>query len=156
MEISEHLTHDTVAMHLLQSHLIDFLTGHIGKKPSKMFYFSDGSGATYKNKKKFINWLKLSRTFLMNFTKNFHDELPQENFQINAEWHFPTTSHEKGACDGVGGNCQETSSMGKSWPLSEHNPIPFNKLKYGDYIACEYDDHWLMACVIGKKQSQLR
>lgn len=28
----------------------------------------------------------------------------EDEFVITAEWHFPATSHGKGACDGEGGN----------------------------------------------------
>jgi hypothetical protein len=53
---------------------------------SKIYYFSYGASAQYKNKNNFINLCH-------------HNT----NFGINAEWHFFTTSHGKGPCDGVGG-----------------------------------------------------
>ena len=53
--ISECQSHDTVAVHLFQSYLIDFLTETFNKKPSKIYYFSDGAVAQYKNRKNFIN-----------------------------------------------------------------------------------------------------
>ena len=50
-----------------------------------MFYFSDGSGAQYKNFKNFTDLL-----------------LHEKDFDLKAEWHFFATSHERNACDGVG------------------------------------------------------
>ena len=52
--ISESKLHDTAAVHLFQKVLIEFLTKTI-EKPKKMFYFSDGCAAQYKNRKNFIN-----------------------------------------------------------------------------------------------------
>ena len=51
-----------------------------------MFYFSDGSGAQYKNFKNFTNLL-----------------LHEQELDLKSEWHFFATSHEKNASDGVGG-----------------------------------------------------
>ena len=80
--ISDCLHHDTVAVYLFQKSLLDFL-----KKFSicKVFYFSDGTASQYKNRKNFINLC--------------HHEA---DFGVPAEWHFSATSHDKGACDGVG------------------------------------------------------
>jgi len=52
----------------------------------KMYYFSDGVAAQYKNHKNFINLCHHA-----------------QDFGIPAEWHFFATSHGKGACNGVGG-----------------------------------------------------
>ena len=84
--ISDHKTHDTIAVFCFLQKL---LTNHIipeFQHIQKVFYFSDGSGAQYKNYKNLTNLL-------------FHEE----DFGLKAEWHFFGTSHGKNACDGVGG-----------------------------------------------------
>ncbi|KAF4524822.1 hypothetical protein B566_EDAN013982 [Ephemera danica] len=53
----------------------------------KIFYFSDGSAAQYKNK---YNYLNLS----------YHEE----EYGVPAEWHHFGTSHGRGVCDAVGGS----------------------------------------------------
>ena len=53
--ISECTKHDTIAVHLFQKNLIQFLTDTFGKKPSKIIDVSDGYAAQYKNRKNFIN-----------------------------------------------------------------------------------------------------
>ena len=52
---------------------------------NKIFYFSDGARQQYKNFKNCINLA-------------YH----QQDFQIEAEWHFFATAHGKGPCDGLG------------------------------------------------------
>ena len=83
--ISNHMTHDTVAVCTFLQVLIK---EHI--KPrypfiKEIIYFSDGSAAQYKNYKNFSNLL--------------HHET---DFSIRAEWHFFATSHGKNPCDCVG------------------------------------------------------
>ena len=77
--ISESNQHDTVAVHLFQRKLLDFLTRVCGGKiPRKIYYMSDGCAAQYKNCK--------------NFTNLCHH---LEDFGVSAEWHFlppPTES----------------------------------------------------------------
>lgn len=54
--ISESLQHDTIAVHLFQRKLVEFLTQECrGKKPQKIMYMSDGCAAHYKNCKNFSN-----------------------------------------------------------------------------------------------------
>jgi hypothetical protein len=90
--VSESNSHDTIAVHLFQKVLIEFLTKRFGK-PTKMIYFSDGCAAQYKNRKNFINLC--------------HHE---EDFGMPAEWHFFATSHGKGPCDGVGGTVKRLAA----------------------------------------------
>jgi hypothetical protein len=90
--VSESNKHDTVAVHLFQKVLIEFLTNKI-EKPQKIIYFSDGCAAQYKNRKNFINLC--------------HHE---QDFGMSAEWHFFATSHGKGACDGVGGTVKRLAA----------------------------------------------
>ena len=52
----------------------------------RIYYFSDGCAAQYKNCKNFLNLC-------------FH----KQDFDIDAEWVFFATSHGKSPCDGIGG-----------------------------------------------------
>ena len=90
--ISDCLHHDTIAVHVFQRHLVDFLKENF-KKINKIIYFSDGASAQYKNKKKFINL-------------THH----RQDFGLVAEWHFFPTSHGKGACDGLGGTLKRLAA----------------------------------------------
>jgi len=90
--ISESNSHDTIAVHLFQRVLIEFLTNTI-RKPTKILYFSDGCAAQYKNRKNFVNLC--------------HHE---DDFGMPAEWHFFATSHGKGPCDGVGGTVKRLAA----------------------------------------------
>lgn len=91
--VSESLEHNTVAVYTFQKSLITFLTVKFQKLPKKIFYFSDGSAAQYKNKKNFVNLC-------------FHEE----DFKVKGEWHFFATAHGKGPCDGVGGSVKRLAA----------------------------------------------
>lgn len=91
--VSECLNHDTVAVYLYQKCLIEFLKSRFKSLPLKIFYFSDGAAAQYKNRKNFLNLC-------------YH----KTDFGINAEWHFFATSHGKGPCDGVGGTIKRLAA----------------------------------------------
>lgn len=64
-----------------------------GDNVKKIYYFSDGSAAQYKNRKNFTNLC-------------FH----KDDFDIDAEWHFSATAHGKGPCDGVGGTVKRLAA----------------------------------------------
>ena len=91
--ISDCLHHDTVAVHLFQKNLIDYLRKRFHALPRKIFYVSDGAAAQYKNRKNFVNLCQ-----------------HEEDFGVAAEWHFSATSHGKGACDGVGGTVKRLAA----------------------------------------------
>lgn len=91
--ISNCLHHDTVAVYLFQKNLIAYLKKKLASHPQKIYYFSDGAAAQYKNRKNFINLC-------------YHEE----DFGISAEWHFSATSHGKGACDGLGGTLKRLAA----------------------------------------------
>ena len=76
---------------------------------TKVFYFSDGSGAQYKNFKNFANL-------------TFH----KQDFGIEAEWHFFATSHGKNACDGVGGTLKRLAAKASSSKADEGSNINTN------------------------------
>lgn len=81
---------------------------------SKIFYFSDGASAQYKNKKNFVNL-------------TFH----VEDFGIPAEWHFFATSHGKGPCDGLGGTVKRLAARASTSSLI--NPIN-SAVKFYDWV----------------------
>jgi len=83
--ISECLKHDTVAVYTFMKKLILMLKSKFTNL-GKVFYFSDGSAAQFKNCKNFLNLC------------NHH-----KDFQLEAEWHFFASAHGKSACDGLGG-----------------------------------------------------
>ena len=85
--------HDTVAFHLFQKCFITFLMAKLPSSVKKVYYFSDGAAAQYKNHKNFINLC--------------HHVV---DFGIPAEWHFFATSHGKSACDGVGGTVKRMAA----------------------------------------------
>lgn len=91
--VSDCLEHNTVAVYTFEKKLISFLTSKFQKLPNKIFYFSDGSAAQYKNKKNFLNLC-------------FHEE----DFKVKGEWHFSATAHGKGPCDGVGGSVKRLAA----------------------------------------------
>jgi hypothetical protein len=62
---------------------------------TKVEYFTDGCKAQYKNCKSFLNLC-------------YH----LEDFGINAEWSFHTTSHGKSECDGIGAGAKRMASKG--------------------------------------------
>lgn len=89
--LSECLKHNTIAFHLFLSKLIPDLKEKIPGL-NKIFYFSDGSAAQYKNKKKSFTCMH------------------KKEFDVEAEWHFFATSHGKSACDGLGGTVKRLAA----------------------------------------------
>ena len=72
------MVHDTVTVYyLLQKLLTEYVKAEFTHF-HKVFYFSDGSGAQYKNFKNFTSLL-----------------LQEQNFDLKAEWHFFATSQRK-------------------------------------------------------------
>lgn len=103
VSISECLRHDTIAVHLFQRQLVEFIKTNL-KDINKIIYFSDGASGQYKNKKNFIN-----------LTHHFED------FKMAAEWHFFPTSHGKGPCDGIGGTLKRLAARASLQKVN--NPI---------------------------------
>ena len=103
VSISEILKHDTIAVHLFQKQLVEFIKKNF-KGITHIIYFSDGASGQYKNKKNFIN-----------LTHHFED------FQMSAEWHFFPTSHGKGPCDGIGGTLKRLAARASLQRIN--NPI---------------------------------
>ena len=91
--ISDCLTHDTVAVHCFIKELLSYLKSNVIDEVSKIYYFTDGCAAQYKNRKNFINLV-------------YHEQ----DFGVPAEWHFFATSHGKGPCDGIGGTVKRLAA----------------------------------------------
>ena len=91
--ISDHLTHDTVAVYAFQRRLNQLLDDMLGGR-KKQYYFSDGCGKQYKNKKNFLNIA-------------FHEE----DFGQSADWNFFATAHGKGCWDGLAGSVKRQAVL---------------------------------------------
>lgn len=130
--ISECLNHNTVAVHLFQKRVITFLKTHILPSIQKIYYFSDGSSAQYKNKKNFVN---------LCHHKN--------DFGINAEWHFFATAHGKSACDGLGGTVKRLAARASLHrPYSDQIMTPIQLFNWSEqnipniqFFYCTNKDH---------------
>lgn len=82
--ISDHLTHDTIAVHAFLRSVMNHLK-EINPLLKKVIYFTDGAASQYKNKKNVVNL--------------FSHEV---DFGLKAEWHFFASCHGKSTCDGIG------------------------------------------------------
>lgn len=94
--ISNCLNHDAALIHLFQKKVLNWLKEHPEVFPTiikKFYYFSDGCGNQYKNRK--------------NFSNLCHHK---DDFGMEAEWHFHATAHGKGACDGIGGTVKRLAA----------------------------------------------
>ena len=89
--VSDSLVHDTIAVSYFQKRLLSVIKSKV--EPKKIFYFSDGAAAQYKNRKNFANLA-------------YHEE----DYGVPAEWHFFATSHGKGPCDGIGGTVKRLAT----------------------------------------------
>ena len=82
--LSNSTLHDTAAVYTVQKMLIPELK-KIVSDLQKVIYYSDGAKQHFKNKYQMRNLM--------------HHE---EDFAVQAEWHFHATAHGKGASDGIG------------------------------------------------------
>ena len=114
--ISDCLTHDTVAVHCYQRHLIAFLHTSLPHL-HHIVYFSDGAASQYKNRKNFSN--------LICHANDFPD--------VTAEWHFFATSHGKGPCDGVGGSVKRFATKASlQRPYDNQIQTPLDLFRWAD------------------------
>jgi len=90
--LSDSLQHNTVMVHCFISNLVNYLKIHLPHL-NKIHYFSDGCAGQYKNKYNFINLCH-----------------HKEDFGLDCEWHFFSTSHGKTACDGIGGTVKRATA----------------------------------------------
>ena len=79
--ISDHITHDTVAVYVFVEKLLNDYVKLYLPQLQKIHCFSDGSCAQYKNYKNFANLI-----------------LHVQDFGITTEWNFFATSHGKNLC----------------------------------------------------------
>jgi len=103
VSMSECLCHDTVAVHLFQRQLVQYIKSDL-QGIEKIIYFSDGASGQYKNKKNFINLT--------------HHE---QDFKLAAEWHSFPTSHGKEPCDGIDGTLKRLAARASLQRVN--NPI---------------------------------
>ena len=106
--ISDCLTHDTVAVHMFQRKLVGYIETKLGWRPNKIYYFSDGAAAQYKNCKNFVNL-------------TMHDA----DFGVKAEWHFFATAHGKSPCDGIGGTLKRLAKQASLRGTLIETPLQF-------------------------------
>ena len=108
------MTHDTAAVYTFVSVLLNDYLKLQFPYIEKVYYFSDGCCAQYKNYKNFSNLI-------------FHHE---HDFQLKAEWNFFATSHGKNSCDGVSGTInvwqQEQACKGLFLTKFSHHLSCFN------------------------------
>ena len=83
--ISEDLKHDTAFVYEVMSKVCEYVKGNY-MYITIVKYFSDGCAVQYKNRKYFLN-----------LCHHYSD------FDLEAEWNFFATSHEKSAVNGKGG-----------------------------------------------------
>ena len=123
--------HDTIAVHLFQKNLVQFLQEKFSKV-DKILYFSDGSAAQYKNQKNFVNLC-------------YH----KEDFWVQVEWHFYATSHGKGPCDGISGTIKclaATASLQRAYHSQIMTPCQLFDWAIGNiervhFKYCTSDDY---------------
>ena len=90
--ISDCHHHDTVAVHLYQKCLIEYLKTILILYLTKYFIFLMEQ----------LHNTRIVKTFWIFATIT--------DFEIDAEWHFFATSHGKGPCDGVGGTIKRLAA----------------------------------------------
>ena len=89
---SDSTKHTTSMVYTFLKHLVPLLKAE-HTNLEKIYYFSDGCAAQYKNRFNFANLC-------------FH----KADFGVDAEWNFFATSHGKGACDGLGGTIKRSAA----------------------------------------------
>lgn len=82
--LSDSLNHDTAAVYTIQNLLIPEIRKDV-RKLKKIFYVTDGAKQHFKNRYQIANLL-----------------CHEDDFQVEAEWHFCATAHGKSCYDGIG------------------------------------------------------
>lgn len=123
--ISDCTHHDATAVYAFTKHIIKLVKSLI-PDCEKIFYFSDGAPSQYKNYKNFVNLY-------------FHFD----DFKIHVEWHFFTTAHGKGPCDGTGGTVKRLAARASLQRSSEDQITNAEELynwakSHFESIAIEY------------------
>lgn len=143
--VAESLEHNIVSVHLFQTKLFTFLTDKFGNI-GKIYFFSDGSAAQYKNRKNLLNLCEM-----------------EERYGFKAEWHFFGTYHGKSPCDALGGTIKRMASR-ESLKHETDGHIDTAK-KLFDFIQktqcaintvfCSQDDHDSMALDLKDKYDNI-
>lgn len=129
--VLESLSHDTISVYMFQKKLMELVKSKISNI-NKIYYFTDGAGQHFKNKKNFLN-----------------ATLHHQDFGIRAEWHFFATAHGKGPCDGLGGMVKaEARKACLKFGSENHilNALDFyewaqDKFESINFIYCSNDDY---------------
>ncbi|XP_034240324.1 uncharacterized protein LOC117644802 [Thrips palmi] len=122
--ISDELKHNTAAVHAFQERLLKYLEEKIGRKVKKIFYWSDGAAAQYKNRKNVSNVAN-----------------HQGDFLIVAEWHFFPTSHGKTLCDATAGAAKRSAAEESKRRVDEEpiaNPVQLYNYLKGSSKSMDY------------------
>ena len=90
--LSDDMTHDVCMVYEVQRSVINEIKEML-PLVSKIEYFSDGCAGQYKNRNNFKNL-----------------SLHKQDFGLDAEWVFFTTSHGKSPCDGIGGTVKRATA----------------------------------------------
>lgn len=101
--ISDCLSHDTVAVHVVRSMLLEEIKKNVALK--RIIYYSDGAKQRFKNCFQIAN--------LMNH---------ETDFRVPADWHFHVTTYGKNACDGIGATFKREATRA-SLQASSLNPL---------------------------------
>ena len=101
--ISEDLRHDSIAVNLFVSKMIEFLQVEHNFLIKKLFFISDGAASQYKNRKNFASLCQF-----------------KNKYKIEVEWHFFATSHGKGPCDAIGGTLKRMATRASLAKEREH------------------------------------
>ena len=94
--VSDYKKHVTASFHAFQRKFVPFIKRKLsekGLKCDKMYNFSDGSAAQYKNRKNVKNMCQHKDDF--------------DGTEV--EWHYLASCHGKGPCDGVGGTVKRSA-----------------------------------------------
>ena len=113
--ISDCLTHDSVAVYTFHKIMMDYLKTKFSMV-SKIDYFSDGAPQQYKNYKNTINLV-------------YH----KQDFGVDAEWHFYTTAHGKGPCDGLGATVKRAAVRASLQSIN--NQVILNSKDLYDWLS---------------------
>jgi hypothetical protein len=111
--ISDSGKHATATVFAFQKTILPYLQTTLPNL-AKVHYFSDGCAGQYKNRYNFINICNHKR-----------------DFNLDCEWNFFATSHEKSACDGIGGTVKRlTAKASLQRPVNKQILTPKNMFDF--------------------------
>lgn len=143
--IAESLEHNIVSVYLFQTKLFAFLKNKFNSI-KKIYFFSDGSAAQYKNKKNFYNLCEM-----------------KQKHGFEAEWHFFATYHGKSPCDALGGTIKRMATRAslrnvKDQILSAKDLFEFVKCSSSviNTVLCTKVEHDSMAALLEDKYNDVK